>query len=254
MLGKSIQLPFEVIRGKAKEKSIKLNLPPNFRKDVLFDQLPYLSHLENPAIKNAIKDSIVYNLSFQKYHLATGLSKYSIQDSLDMIVSDGKFNSAAVRRALDTKYPSVMKKSNPIDVIFKDKAKFNTQNPIIGTLLTIGTLLKGAPTQIESGKIRNGKPIENQLIAEPLEQLRENNRKNNNEDDGNHDENPSPPSAPPSFILPLYYPPSLSIDNEDSDIGNDLNSTQKFLLGDTPQQEKNAVAAEEKHQQQLKIF
>ena len=29
MSGKSIQLPFGVVRDKSKEKSIKLNLPPN---------------------------------------------------------------------------------------------------------------------------------------------------------------------------------------------------------------------------------
>ena len=196
----------------------------------------------------------MYNLSFEKYLLATGLSKYGIQDSLDIIVSDGKFNSAAVRRAFDTKYRSVMKKSNPVDVFFKDKAKFSTQNHIIGTLLTIGTLLKGAPTQIESGKTRNEKAIENQLTSERLEQLRENNRKNNNDNDGNDDENPPPPSAPPSFIMPPYYVPLLSIDNEDSDIENHLNPTQKFLLGDTPQQKKNAVAVEEKTSAAVKKF
>ena len=166
---------------------------------------------------------------------------------MDIIVSDGKFNSAAIRRAFDTKYPSVMKKSNPIDVFFKDKAKFDTQNHIIGTLLTIGTLLKGAPTQIESGKTRNEKAIENQLTSERLEQLRENNRKNNNDNDGNDDKNPPPPSAPPSFIMPPYYVPSLSIDNEDSDIENHLNPTQKFLLGDTPQQEKKCCCCRRKN-------
>ena len=73
MLDKSIQLPFGVVRDKTKEKLIKLNLPPNYRKDVLFDQLPYLGNLENPAIKDVIKDGIVDNLSLQKYLLATGL-------------------------------------------------------------------------------------------------------------------------------------------------------------------------------------
>ena len=66
-------------------------------KGVLFDQLPYLNHRENPAIKNVIKDGIVDNLSFQKYFLVTGLLKDSIQDSLDVIVTDGNLNSAAVR-------------------------------------------------------------------------------------------------------------------------------------------------------------
>ena len=63
MSGKSIQLTFGIVRYKTKEKLIKLNLPPNYKKDVLFDQLPYLGHLENPAIKDVMKDSIVDNLS-----------------------------------------------------------------------------------------------------------------------------------------------------------------------------------------------
>ena len=100
MSGKSIQLPFGVIRDKSKGKLIKLSLPPNYRKEVLFDQPPYLGHLENPAIKDVIKDGVVDNLSFQKYLSATGLLKDSIQDSLDMIVADGKFNDVSVRRAL----------------------------------------------------------------------------------------------------------------------------------------------------------
>ena len=52
---------------------------------------------------------------------------------------------------LDTKYPSVMKKSNPIDIIFKDKVKLDTQNPIVEALLT----------QIKSGESKNEKAIQN---------------------------------------------------------------------------------------------
>ena len=136
MSGKSIQLPFGVVRDKSKEKSIKLNLPPNYRKYVLFDQLPYLGHLVNPTIKDVIKDGIVDNLSLQKYLLATGLLKDSIQDILDMIVTYARFKDPSIRRVLDTTYPSVMKKTNPKVVAFKDKTKFDTQNLLIGTLLT----------------------------------------------------------------------------------------------------------------------
>ena len=63
--------------------------------------------------------------------------KDSIQDSLDMIVSsDGKLIYAVVRRQLNTTFLAVMRKTNPIDEVFKDKAKFETENPIIGTQLT----------------------------------------------------------------------------------------------------------------------
>ena len=55
MSGKHIQLLFGVERDKNKETSIKLNLPPNFRKDVLFGQLSYPGHLENPAIIDVVK-------------------------------------------------------------------------------------------------------------------------------------------------------------------------------------------------------
>ena len=148
MLGKHIQLPFGVVKDKSKKKSIKLNLPPNFRKDVLFDQLPYLAHLEKLTIVNVVKNGIVDDLSVQKYLLATGLLKDSIQDSLDMIVSsDWKLSNAAARRKLDTKFPSVMRKTNPITAVYNDKSKFDTQNPIIGTLLT----------KIESGKLNQEK-------------------------------------------------------------------------------------------------
>ena len=148
-------MPFVVVIDKIKEKLIKLNLLPNYRKDVLFDQLFYLGHPEN----------------LQKYVLATGILKDSIEDSLDMIVTVEKFNSASFKRALDTKYLSVMKKSNLI--VFKDKAKFDMQNLIISMLLT----------QIQSGKTKTEKAADNQLkgvqsiknlqIIERLEHLKQ---------------------------------------------------------------------------------
>ena len=46
---------------------------------------------------------------------------------------------------------------NPVGFAFKDKAKFDAQTPIIGTLLT----------QIELGKSKNEKATENQLKGAP---------------------------------------------------------------------------------------
>ena len=59
MSGKGIQLPFSIVKDKSTDTLIKLNLPPNYRKD----QLPNLGHPRNPAIKDVIKDCIVDNLS-----------------------------------------------------------------------------------------------------------------------------------------------------------------------------------------------
>ena len=69
------------------------------------------------------------SLSLQKYLLATGLLKDSIQDSLNMIVTDGKFSNAALKRALDANYLLVIKKSNRIDKLNRIK-----QNSILKIL------------------------------------------------------------------------------------------------------------------------
>lgn len=90
--------------------------------------------------------------------MATSLLKDSIQDSLNMIVSDdGKLSDAALRRELDTKFPSIMCKPIPIDAVFKDQAKFDTQNPVISLQLT----------QIEIGKKQKEKEIKKQLASAP---------------------------------------------------------------------------------------
>ena len=96
----------------------------------MFDHLPHLGHLENATIKDVLRDGVVDNIALQKYLLATGLLQDGIQNSLDMIVNAG------IRRALDSKYLTIMKKPNPIDVVFKDKAKFDTENLVIGKLLS----------------------------------------------------------------------------------------------------------------------
>ena len=136
--------------GKSKGKSIKLNLPLNFRKDVFFEQLPYLGHLEDPAIIDIVKNGIVDDLILQIYVLGTGFSKDSIQNSLDMIVSRyGKLSDATERR----QFLSVTRESNSIDAVFKDNAKFDTQNSIIGMLLT----------KIEAGKLNQKNQIKKMM-------------------------------------------------------------------------------------------
>ena len=68
MSGKHIQLPFGIVRDKSKEKSIKLHVLLNFRKDVLLDQLPYLAHLENLAIVDVVRNGFADDLSLKRQY------------------------------------------------------------------------------------------------------------------------------------------------------------------------------------------
>ena len=130
----SIQLHFGFIPDQKTENDLQFNLPLNYKKNFLFNKLPFVGKLDNPAIENFVNGNDADDLSVLKSLLGTDLLQDSVQESLNMIVTDGDFNNASIRRVLDSKYPSVMEKPNPIDFVLKDKAKFDIQNPVIGSL------------------------------------------------------------------------------------------------------------------------
>ena len=131
-----IQLPYGFVRDKNPGGELHFDLQQNFRKELLFEKQPYVAHLENPTINDVVKGGKVDSLMQQTFLLATDLLEDSIQENLDMIVTDNSFNNASIRQALDTKFPSVMKKPNPVEVMFKDKSRFDVQNPVVGSLIT----------------------------------------------------------------------------------------------------------------------
>ena len=128
----SITLWFYIPDQKNNEK-LYFDLPLNYKKNLLFDKLPYMTQLNNPAINNVVKGK-KNDLSIQKFLLATDLLEHAIQNNLDMIVTDGEFNDADVRHALDTKFPSVMNKLTATNFMFRNKAKLDIQNPVIGRI------------------------------------------------------------------------------------------------------------------------
>ena len=49
MEGKHIQLPYGVLSDDEPKNLLYFNLPPNYKRDILFEQFPYLSHVKNPT-------------------------------------------------------------------------------------------------------------------------------------------------------------------------------------------------------------
>ena len=74
----------------------------------------------------------------QKYLLATGDLNGSIHENLDLVVTGGHLNDAAVwqKSDLSPQTDFFKKNLNPLDAIFKNIAKFNAENTIIVSLLT----------------------------------------------------------------------------------------------------------------------
>ena len=84
-----IQLSFNV---QEKDDRIKLNLTKSYNKQGLFSQLPYLANLEDLMFQNEIQNIINNQEDFQIYLLATSDLNDSIQESLDLVVSNGLLN------------------------------------------------------------------------------------------------------------------------------------------------------------------
>ena len=229
-----IKLPYGLVFDDKNKEKIRFNLPLNYKKDVLFQQVPYFAEANNPAIDDVILGNKRDDLSIQKFLLSKGVLEDAVLDNLGMIVTDRKFNNAGIRRKLDLKYPSIIKKPTASNFLFRDKKQFNVQNPVIGGLynqLQIRTsdqlkLLRKAPN-IKDLKIRNA-----------LERLKKFNlNKGAADDDDDDDDNipglprgrrDEPPAPPPP-------PPSPSADDDDDDNDNDKNKggdvkIKNFLL------------------------
>ena len=229
-----IKLPYGFVSDDNNKEKIRFNLPLNYKKDVLFQKVPYFAEANNSAIDDVVLGKKRDDLSIQKFLLSKGVLEDAILDNLDMIVTDRKFNNAGIRRKLDLKYPSIIKKPTASNFLFRDKKQFNVQNPVIGGLynqLQIRTsdqlkLLKKAPN-IKDLKIRNA-----------LERLKKFNLNKGAADDDDDDDIPGlprgrrgEPPAPPS------PPPPQDDDNDDADDDDDKDDNKnrdiqikKFLL------------------------
>ena len=90
---------------------------------------------EKPNFQTSISNVINNRHDFRNYLLATGNIGKSIQENLNLVVTDGRLNDAIIRHALDTKHKHILADPNPPQITFKDIKKFDAQNPIIGKLL-----------------------------------------------------------------------------------------------------------------------
>ena len=240
-----IKLPYGLVSDEKNKEKIRFNLSLNYKKDVLFQQTPYFAEANNPAIDDVVLGDKRDDLSIQKFLLSKGVLEDAVLDNLDMIVTDRKFNNAGIRRKLDLKYPSIIKKPTASNFLFRDKKQFNVQNPVIGGLynqLQIRTsdqlkLLKKAPS-IKDLKIRNA-----------LQRLKKFNLNRGAADDDDDDDDnvpglprgrrgPPPPPPPPP-------PPADDDDDDDKDKDKNKGDVQikKFLLDKGNERIGEALAA-----------
>ena len=129
-----IKLPYGFVSKENDTQKLRFNLPLDYKKNVLFRKVPYFAEANSKAINDVVLGRKTDDLSIQKFLLGKGVSEDAVLDNLDMIVTDRHFNNAGIRRKLDKKYPSIMKKPTASHFVFRDKKQFDLQNPVIGGL------------------------------------------------------------------------------------------------------------------------
>ena len=163
-----------------------------------------------------------------------GTSDYAkgIQSDIDLYVTRGRHNQASFCRKLDPIEKNVWRTENPLALLFKGVANFDSQNPVIGSLLretdlgqrsTSSDLIKKQPTKATD--------INDTILLQRFKKFKETpiNYNNNGDDDDNNDNNTNNSkninynnislSPPPSPIklgdIFETAPPSFNFNNVD---------------------------------------
>ena len=157
-----IQLPDKIVD---KVEQIQLNLPKDQKAKDLFVHLPYIANLKDSILQNRVEDLLKNSEDLQNYLLATEHLGTTLEDSLQLAVSHEKLKEGTKVRHLselnDPKYKYFRQNNNPLDVVYREKAKFDVQNPIIGDLLK----------EINKGKLSEEKYFKKTKTAPDIKDL-----------------------------------------------------------------------------------
>ena len=106
---------------------------------MLIYPISYLTNLKDPIFQNKVEHLLKNREDLQDYLLATEKLGATLEDSLQLAVSHGKLNEGTKVRHLSEEqnplYKFFRQNNNPLDVVYREKVKFDVQNPIIGDLL-----------------------------------------------------------------------------------------------------------------------
>ena len=158
---------------------------------------------------------------------------------MQLAVSHGKLNEGTKVRHLselnDPKYKYFRQNNNPLDVVYREKAKFDVQNPIIGDLLK--KINKGKLSDEEYFKKTKTAPnIKDLDIKERFNKVFEKDtRKKDNfldQTDNGDDSPPGSPGLPPP--PPIDFDP-YAFDDNDNPFNVDLNALERqYFARDIP--------------------
>ena len=81
------------------------------------------------------RDANIPREDVQKYILATSDFAKSIQTDINHYVTRDRINDASFRQKLDPISKNILRRQNPLELVFEDISTFDAENLIVGSLL-----------------------------------------------------------------------------------------------------------------------
>ena len=156
-------------------------------------------------------DAEIPSNDVQKYILATSDFAKGMQRDINHYVTRDRINNASFRQKLDSISKNILRRQNPLELVFEDISTFDAENPIFGSLikeLDVGK--KDIASEII--KIAPGPPGVGFVIRNRLNGLKDGKEFENNNNNNNNNNNLSPPPSPspsPLFSSQKSLPPLI---------------------------------------------
>ena len=148
-------------------------------------------------------DSNISSEDIQKYIIATSDIAKGMQTDTNHYVTRDRINNASFRQKLDSITKNIIRRQNPLELVFEDILTFDAENPIVGSILEELDIGKKDVTS-ELVKKAPRPPIFDDYLKNRRNKMK--NRPEPKDDDDNNN-NLSPPPSPPSFLPPSPPPP-----------------------------------------------
>ena len=199
-----ISLPTGKLYKKTEKKKLK-NFPASYVGKFyrnLADNVD--TFLDSDFYGRIINDADIPSEDLQKCILATSDFAKGMQTDINHYVTKDRLNNASFRQKLDPISKNILRRQNPLELVFEDISMFDAENPIISSLLRE---LDVGKKDVASDLINKapGPPGLNFTIQNRLNKLKE-----RNETGGSNNLSPSPLPPPSSFLPPPPPPPPPS--------------------------------------------
>ena len=174
-------LPTNKLYKKENAKRLK-NFPAGYVGNFYRKLADRADNVQSNFLSAIPSDTSIPKDDVQKYLLATSDFAKSMQTDINHYVTRDRINDCSFRQKLDPISKNIIRRQNPLQLVFEDISTFDSENPIVGSLLREIDLRKKQSDSdlIKSLPSQSGKEFEIKKRLDKLRGIRKNNFNNNN--------------------------------------------------------------------------